>query len=195
MIKCPSCGKRNPNDNKFCGECGTDLSEAEMHCPNCGKIHVNGEKFCTECGEILINIPYYEGISKRDSMKLNDSYSNYNSIEEIPENLLILFLKEEHIGFNSKSNFIDHMGAYWSKNEIKKFIRKFNNSIPKLNAKLEEQNFQKEKQRFPNFIMDNIDDICRIYSIPKVSKTYVVNYICTNYSEQDVRQRLRAYKR
>jgi len=45
MIKCPNCGKRNPNKNKFCGECGTDLSEAQMICPNCEKIHYEGEIF------------------------------------------------------------------------------------------------------------------------------------------------------
>ena len=54
MIKCPNCGKRNPNDNKFCGECGTDLSEAEMQCPKCEKIHKDGEKFCTNCGTKLV---------------------------------------------------------------------------------------------------------------------------------------------
>lgn len=63
MIKCPNCGKRNPNKNKFCGDCGTDLSEAQMHCLNCGTIHVGGEKFCTECGDKLITQKEYEMIN------------------------------------------------------------------------------------------------------------------------------------
>jgi len=59
MIKCPNCGKRNPEGNKFCGECGTDLSEAEMQCPNCEKMHKDGEKFCTDCGTKLITPTQY----------------------------------------------------------------------------------------------------------------------------------------
>lgn len=60
MIKCPNCGKRNRNDNKFCGECGTDLSEAKMICPNCEKIHFEGENFCTNCGSELFTFDQFQ---------------------------------------------------------------------------------------------------------------------------------------
>ena len=54
MIKCPNCGKINYDSNKFCSECGTDLSEAVMYCPKCYEKYYQCEKFCTECGTKLI---------------------------------------------------------------------------------------------------------------------------------------------
>lgn len=47
---------------------------------------------------------------------------------------------------------------------------------------------------FQNFIIDNMDDLCRIYSVSKVSKTYVVNYISENYSPVEVWETLEKYK-
>ena len=64
MIKCPNCGKRNPGGNKFCGECGTNLIEAERYCPNCDKMHNEGEKFCTQCGTRLVNKTEYWQIKR-----------------------------------------------------------------------------------------------------------------------------------
>jgi class 3 adenylate cyclase/Tfp pilus assembly protein PilF len=46
-MKCPKCKFENPEDAKFCNECGNKL---EATCPGCGKVNPLGSKFCNECG-------------------------------------------------------------------------------------------------------------------------------------------------
>ncbi len=54
---CPSCGKPNGADKKFCADCGTQLPEQTLAqgavCPNCGKQNAIGSKFCQDCGTKL----------------------------------------------------------------------------------------------------------------------------------------------
>ena len=52
MVNCPKCGNENPNENKFCGNCGSKLPEPKI-CPECGYTSFE-EKFCVECGEQLL---------------------------------------------------------------------------------------------------------------------------------------------
>jgi len=47
---CGSCGNENAPSQKFCGECGSTLSNA---CPSCGTVNAPGQKFCGECGTPL----------------------------------------------------------------------------------------------------------------------------------------------
>ncbi|HSL26646.1 MAG TPA: adenylate/guanylate cyclase domain-containing protein, partial [Acidimicrobiia bacterium] len=44
---CPTCGTRNPDTNRFCGNCGTAL---EITCPNCSSLNPPGMRFCGQCG-------------------------------------------------------------------------------------------------------------------------------------------------
>src|SRR5215510_271542 len=46
-MKCRQCQHVNPQDWKFCGECGARLTGA---CPSCGAPNAAGQKFCGECG-------------------------------------------------------------------------------------------------------------------------------------------------
>lgn len=46
-MKCQKCQLDNPQDSKFCLECGQKL---ELGCPECGKALPIGAKFCNECG-------------------------------------------------------------------------------------------------------------------------------------------------
>jgi len=46
-MKCPQCQFENPDDAKFCNECGNKL---ELVCPECGKVNQLASKFCSECG-------------------------------------------------------------------------------------------------------------------------------------------------
>ena len=46
-MKCQKCQHENPDDAKFCNECGNKL---ELACPDCGKVNPPGSKFCNECG-------------------------------------------------------------------------------------------------------------------------------------------------
>jgi len=49
-MKCPKCQFNNPEEAKFCNECGSKL---EITCSACGKINPIGSKFCNECGQDL----------------------------------------------------------------------------------------------------------------------------------------------
>jgi len=50
-MKCPKCQFDNPQDAKFCNECGNKL---EIACSACSKMNPLGSKFCNECGHSLI---------------------------------------------------------------------------------------------------------------------------------------------
>lgn len=53
-MKCPACQTRNPDHQKFCGECGAKL---ETVCPNCGGSNPPAYKFCGQCGHGLAVTP------------------------------------------------------------------------------------------------------------------------------------------
>src|SRR3954451_7028040 len=46
---CPSCGRENPADANFCGQCGTRLV-TERSCPACGRANPPDLRFCRGCG-------------------------------------------------------------------------------------------------------------------------------------------------
>ena len=58
MIKCATCGLENPDDGKFCTNCGTPLTppssgrnlEAVVYCTHCGAQLPPDSRFCTNCG-------------------------------------------------------------------------------------------------------------------------------------------------
>jgi class 3 adenylate cyclase/tetratricopeptide (TPR) repeat protein len=49
-MKCPKCQTENPENLKFCGECGAKL---EKICPHCNSSNPPQFKFCGECGHNL----------------------------------------------------------------------------------------------------------------------------------------------
>jgi class 3 adenylate cyclase/tetratricopeptide (TPR) repeat protein len=49
-MKCPKCQFENPDDSKFCFECGHKF---ELRCPHCDKALPINVKFCNECGHDL----------------------------------------------------------------------------------------------------------------------------------------------
>jgi class 3 adenylate cyclase/tetratricopeptide (TPR) repeat protein len=53
-LTCPSCGAENPEDKKFCGDCGQALALA---CSACGAAAEPGKKFCGDCGAALSGTP------------------------------------------------------------------------------------------------------------------------------------------
>jgi serine/threonine protein kinase/tetratricopeptide (TPR) repeat protein len=55
-MKCPNCQTENPEDAKFCINCGQSL-QTEITCPSCGETSPAGSKFCKKCGHSLIEKP------------------------------------------------------------------------------------------------------------------------------------------
>ncbi len=55
-LACPTCGKLNSPETKFCGGCGTKVEPIPQKeatgaaCPNCGVQNPDGTKFCGSCG-------------------------------------------------------------------------------------------------------------------------------------------------
>src|SRR5262245_18498433 len=49
-MRCPRCQVQNPEDARFCEECGAHLALA---CPQCGAEITRGKKFCRACGAAL----------------------------------------------------------------------------------------------------------------------------------------------
>ena len=50
IVPCPSCGKQNNPQAKFCADCGTKMEAAQVPCVKCGAKLREGAKFCSECG-------------------------------------------------------------------------------------------------------------------------------------------------
>jgi len=52
---CPSCGRENDNDAKFCDACGTDLSPEGRgtRCRDCGTLNTSGGEYCERCGAAM----------------------------------------------------------------------------------------------------------------------------------------------
>ena len=58
MIKCSACMLENPDDGKFCTNCGKPMespipaaaAEAVVYCTNCGTRIPADSRFCTDCG-------------------------------------------------------------------------------------------------------------------------------------------------
>lgn len=48
---CPSCGKENDPDAKFCSACGSPLQLKEFRCPECHTELDGDEVFCPKCGK------------------------------------------------------------------------------------------------------------------------------------------------
>src|SRR5262245_9084277 len=49
-MKCTTCGRENPAENRFCGGCGTALARA---CAACGHANPADHRFCGACGTSL----------------------------------------------------------------------------------------------------------------------------------------------
>jgi predicted ATPase/class 3 adenylate cyclase len=63
FLVCAHCGFENPENAKFCVECGAKVA---IRCPNCGKENPPTHKFCFECGGKL-----GKGIDVEDDKTLN----------------------------------------------------------------------------------------------------------------------------
>ena len=64
-MRCQSCGSENPEEKKFCGDCGAVLTN---HCPRCGSNNPPGKQFCGDCGAAL-NTTLPRGIAQPEATR------------------------------------------------------------------------------------------------------------------------------
>ncbi|MBE9569249.1 MAG: AAA family ATPase [Proteobacteria bacterium] len=84
-MKCPKCQSENPDERKFCRECGAKLLPV---CPQCGYENLPGDKFCGGCGQRLEEVaeaektlPEAEGERKHVTVLFSD-LSGYTAMSE-----------------------------------------------------------------------------------------------------------------
>ncbi|MGH8064302.1 MAG: AAA family ATPase [Candidatus Entotheonellia bacterium] len=65
-MRCASCGFDNPEEMKFCGECGVSL---QHRCPQCGFESPLGFKFCGACGTPLSGQPRASQATSTDAQR------------------------------------------------------------------------------------------------------------------------------
>ena len=65
FIHCAGCGKGNPSDRKFCGDCGSKLWET---CSQCSTVNAVDEKFCGGCGVNLADAMKQKEDALRDKL-------------------------------------------------------------------------------------------------------------------------------
>jgi len=88
-MECPNCGAENPEEKKFCGDCGKELTSIDViNCKYCGAENPRVKIYCGECGERL---------GKRSRSWKDLAYWNLSPEEKRRRNLygvigLILFL-------------------------------------------------------------------------------------------------------
>ena len=74
------------------------------------------------------------------------------------------------------------------------FYHRINNLTPNIASKIERDNKKRmSKGKFNQIINENLDELCRIYSIPKLGKTYVTNWLINNYEVEDIIAELDKY--
>ena len=56
-MKCPQCQRGNPENRKFCNQCGASLAHT---CPECGSELDAGSKYCGKCGCDLSSVAQNE---------------------------------------------------------------------------------------------------------------------------------------
>ena len=85
-MKCPKCHSINPEDSKFCLECGTEM---EQICNHCGKSLPLRAKFCNECGQRF-------GQPARPSVKELSIQEKLDKVQKyLPEGLLKKILSQK----------------------------------------------------------------------------------------------------
>lgn len=84
-MECSNCNYEIQLDNKFCGNCGTQV-EVKNECNSCGEIYLDGDNFCGDCGSILNNNREVNSIDKptlaKNTLDINQPHNNRG----IPEN-------------------------------------------------------------------------------------------------------------
>ena len=81
-MKCPHCQVDNPDNQRFCGNCGTKLI---LVCSKCGTENPPTNKFCGDCGQSLteqISPPIKESTTAEPTSFVKDRYKVIKKLGE-----------------------------------------------------------------------------------------------------------------
>ena len=150
------------------------------------------------------NFNTYSKKRKNNTNYMHNSPKNdlYYKINDIPNDDLLLFFEIKNMYFSSKKELITHAMYYWSNQEVISFLENYNsikNDLCELKKKKHEENKLKEEkikleQNFKSIVEDNYEDLCRIYSIPKLGKKFVIDRIMNEHTSDEVLNDLKKYK-
>jgi len=81
-MKCPQCGKDNPENAKFCNECGSTFP-VDIHCSQCGHVNPQGSKYCNECGQSFVDQQSAKAPSKPSSIEPTSFASGRYQVKQL----------------------------------------------------------------------------------------------------------------
>ena len=99
MMKCPECHTDNPENKKFCRECGADLVG---RCPQCGAEVLAADKFCGDCRHDLRKPPEAPPINRDEPQSYTPKFlaekilTTRSSIEGERKLVTVLFADVAH---------------------------------------------------------------------------------------------------
>ena len=93
MRECPFCHCQNPDDARFCTECGKAIPQSKK-CPSCGYILSESDKFCPECGRKVDDVDNNgtEQMFNVDSESFEDGGSSYSMSKIVTTVVVIVFV-------------------------------------------------------------------------------------------------------
>ncbi len=118
-MECQKCHAENPENNKFCRECGVRLLKI---CPKCGSKSLPADKFCGECGNKFGTFPIstYKDLSYDEKLAKIKRYLPKDLVEKIlsqrekiegeQKQVTVMFCDME--GFTALSEHISPEDAY-----------------------------------------------------------------------------------
>ncbi|HVN52845.1 MAG TPA: adenylate/guanylate cyclase domain-containing protein [Anaerolineaceae bacterium] len=96
---CPNCSHINPNDARFCQNCGKPLERA---CPNCSTLNGLEARFCKNCGTALVG-----EVGRNESQKTAPSSRQVAGPTGIRERRLVTILFTDVVGSTSLAEQMD----------------------------------------------------------------------------------------
>lgn len=95
VMTCPKCGERIKRGNKFCGNCGNEITfpiKKSRICPECKQETSSEGRFCEKCGAMISDaVPSIEkssGITRAINEKKQSEAKSHVEISQTPENIV-----------------------------------------------------------------------------------------------------------
>ena len=168
-------------DNYRCRECGATNKETTLEIDHIVPVSKGGsnnitnlQTLCKKCNRSKHTRTWVGGVKDNKPRRIGSSKHYKRSFKKTCPNC--------HIAINVNDNVCPScswdikLGAYY--NPIFDGVpKKYNSNLSK-----------------GNILEDNIDELCRIYSIPKLGEKYVINKIMEEHAYDEVVEKLKLYE-